>query len=83
MSSQQEPSAPGKLQKEKEADDLAATQHLLASSICLNCSSHRTIVSGKGSVFMLCQLQEAPLAWPKYPPQPVARCKYFVAENES
>ena len=36
-------------ERDKTADDLAATRPILSSSICLKCVSHRTIVSGKGS----------------------------------
>ncbi len=59
------------------ADAMAAALPLYASSVCLNCQFHRTIVSGKGSVFMLCQSEETPDHWPKYPPQPVSRCRYY------
>ena len=41
-------------ERDKTADKLAATQPILSSSICLKCVSHRTVVSGKGSVFILC-----------------------------
>ncbi|MFY7878142.1 MAG: hypothetical protein ACOVQM_21980 [Pirellula sp.] len=61
----------------KAADLLACQQPLLAQSVCLRCLDHRTIVSGKGSVFMLCQSQQTPSQWPKYPPQPLRQCGYF------
>lgn len=64
-------------ERNKLADELAAKQSLFANSICLNCADHRSIVSGKGSVFILCQSQETPANWPKYPAHPVHRCKYF------
>jgi hypothetical protein len=58
-------------------DEIAAMQPLLRNSACLRCADHRTIVSGKGSVFMLCQSTATPKQWPKYPPQPVRQCGYF------
>lgn len=58
-------------------DEIAAMQPLLRNSVCLSCADHRTIVSGKGSVFMLCQSKTTPKQWPKYPPQPVRQCGYF------
>ncbi len=63
--------------KAKATDALAALAPLLARSICLQCESHRTVVSGKGSVFMLCQSIDTPDTWPKYPPQPLQHCRYF------
>ena len=61
----------------KIADALAVTRPLLATSICLGCVSHRTVVSGRGSVFMLCQSENSPASWPKYPVQPLQQCSYF------
>jgi len=70
-----------------------------SKSICWQCVHHREVVSGKGSVFLLCrvsQTDEADLIlpeidallktellsyrsrWPKYPPQPLAICPFFV-----
>ena len=70
-----------------------------SKSICWKCNNHREIVSGKGSVFLLCQVsqtEEADLVlpkvnslrqsqllenrsrWPKYPPQPLAECPFYV-----
>lgn len=63
----------------KVADAMAAAQPLLATSICLKCVSHRTVVSGRGSVFMLCQSNKTPANWPKYPAQPLKQCGYFQA----
>jgi hypothetical protein len=61
----------------KGLDEIAAMQPLLRNSVCLSCADHRTIVSGKGSVFMLCQSKTTPKQWPKYPQQPVRQCGYF------
>lgn len=63
--------------RDAQADLLARDQPLLKSSICLGCRAHRTIVSGKGSVFLLCQSERTPDSWPKYPPQPLRGCPYF------
>ncbi|MFO0013390.1 MAG: hypothetical protein ACK553_11645 [Planctomycetota bacterium] len=60
-------------------DALARENPLLRSSICLDCRSHRTVVSGKGSVFLLCQSDDTPANWPKYPRQPVRQCPYFAS----
>ncbi|MCY2973735.1 MAG: hypothetical protein NTW52_03600 [Planctomycetota bacterium] len=70
-----------------------------SNSICWRCINHREVVSGKGSVFLLCkvskhgdgdlqlpntdaQTQKELLAikdrWPKYPPQPLRECPFFV-----
>jgi hypothetical protein len=58
-------------------DDLARQQPLLRDSVCLLCQDHRTIVSGRGSVFLLCQSQKTPAFWPKYPRQPLGECPYL------
>ena len=63
----------------KVADAMAAKEPLLATSICLKCVSHRTVVSGRGSVFMLCQSESTPANWPKYPAQPLHQCRFFQA----
>jgi len=67
-------------ERNKLADQLAALEPLLMHSLCLRCKSHRTVVSGKGSVFMLCQSTQTPTSWPKYPPQPMRQCAHFVSE---
>ena len=46
-------------------------------SLCVGCAHRQTIVSGRGSVFLLCRLGTTDAAWPKYPPQPVRRCERF------
>jgi len=35
------------------------------------------VVSGKGSKFLLCQMSQQDERYPKYPPQPVVRCKGY------
>lgn len=52
----------------------------IQQSICSRCVSKRVIRSGKGSVFLLCQLGIADPSWPKYPPQPIRSCPKFCAE---
>ena len=64
-------------------DVLAMREPLLRDSVCLRCSDHRTIVSGKGSVFLLCQSEHVPKEWPKYPRQPLFRCPYMRLAQES
>jgi len=43
-------------------------------SLCETCALMREIITPKGSRFLLCQLSRTHPAYPKYPPQPVARC---------
>ncbi len=57
--------------------DPASLHPLYARSVCIRCANHRTIVSGTGSVFMLCQSNAVSSGWPKYPPQPLSRCPHF------
>lgn len=52
--------------------------------LCEDCAHVRLIRSGKGSTFLMCRKGVDDPAWPKYPPQPVARCPKFeryVAPN--
>ncbi len=64
-------------------DELAKREPLLRDSMCLQCADHRTIVSGRGSVFLLCQSSQVPKEWPKYPRQPMYRCPYLRLDQES
>ena len=82
MNDSNDPAERTNAERIKIADELAAGQPLLGSSICLKCSSHRTIVSGKGSVFVLCQSDETPSNWPKYPAQPVQQCRYYRVDEQ-
>ena len=43
-------------------------------SLCQTCLHVREITSGKGSVFLLCQLAQVDDRFAKYPPQPIVRC---------
>lgn len=49
----------------------------IARSLCAGCVHRRIITSGKGSVFLMCELGISQAGWPKYPPQPVAQCPHF------
>jgi hypothetical protein len=46
--------------------------------LCPHCDKCRRIVSGKGSLFFLCEVSFADARYPKYPRQPVTRCLQFV-----
>lgn len=47
-------------------------------NLCPQCDKCRRIVSGKGSLFFLCEVSFADARYPKYPRQPVTRCPHFV-----
>ncbi len=49
----------------------------MRQSLCVTCGQARTIVSGKGSRFLLCQKWADDRRFPKYPPQPVERCEGY------
>jgi hypothetical protein len=42
----------------------------------------REVVSAKGSRFLLCRLSQQDPAYPKYPPQPIIRCRGHVTRDE-
>jgi hypothetical protein len=46
--------------------------------LCPYCQNVKLITSAKGSTFLLCQLSSNDPRFPKYPPQPVARCSGFA-----
>jgi hypothetical protein len=50
-------------------------------SLCESCQWMREVNTPKGSRFLLCQLSIANLAYPKYPPQPVAHCEGYTPER--
>ena len=60
--------------------DVDSLPMLLQQSICSRCIERKIVRSGKGSVFLLCQIGVSNPNWPKYPPQPVRRCPKFRAE---
>ncbi len=52
-------------------------------SLCESCSHIREIISKTASRFVLCQLSQTDNRFPKYPPQPVVRCKgHEIQEQE-
>jgi hypothetical protein len=65
---------------EGEKDDNTLLPIQLQQSVCSRCIEKRIVRTGKGSVFLLCQLGISNPSWPKYPPQPVRRCPKFCAE---
>lgn len=63
------------------SSDPADSHAIYKRSICLACQHRRTVVSGKGSVFLLCQSPAVETGWPKYPPQPLASCRHLQKKN--
>lgn len=51
----------------------------LERSLCATCGEMRRIDSAKGSVFLMCKRADVDPRFPKYPPQPIARCAGHVA----
>lgn len=51
----------------------------MIGSLCETCEHCREVTSGKGSRFFLCRLSQQDPRWPKYPPQPVIRCRGYCA----
>ncbi len=45
------------------------------SGLCSDCRHVRTILSDRGSVFVMCQLSAADPTFPKYPRLPVLSCR--------
>lgn len=45
--------------------------------LCATCRHRRVIRTERGSVFVLCQRAKDDPRFPRYPPQPVARCSGF------
>ena len=48
-------------------------------SLCDTCEHVRQITSGRGSVFLLCQLSQSDPRFAKYPSQPVVQCTGYVS----
>jgi hypothetical protein len=46
-------------------------------SLCCHCQHVRTVSNSRGSVFLLCQLALNDPRFPKYPAQPVLRCRGY------
>lgn len=51
------------------------------SSLCNACRHVREIVSGTGSRFLLCRLSQTDRRYPKYPPQPVVKCRGYTPSD--
>ncbi len=45
--------------------------------LCATCVHARSVVSSRGSEFLLCGRSETDPRYPKYPPLPVLRCPGF------
>ena len=46
--------------------------------LCADCGWAREVVSGRGSVFLLCGRHGADPRFPKYPPLPVLSCEGYA-----
>jgi len=53
----------------------------MSSSLCETCQRMREVISAKGSRFLLCELALTDNAFPKYPGQPVLRCRGYLKED--
>ena len=52
-------------------------------SLCETCTFSREILTPKRSRFLLCQVSTTDPAFPKYPRQPVLRCRGYQCRNRS
>jgi hypothetical protein len=50
------------------------TDALARAGLCRTCRHARTITSGRGSTFLLCERSRTDPHFPRYPPLPVLRC---------
>jgi hypothetical protein len=50
----------------------------MPDSLCRTCAHCKTIVSGKGSRFLLCEVALQDRRFAKYPPQPVLACAGYT-----
>lgn len=55
----------------------------MSQSLCLTCRQARSVVSAKGSRFLLCQKSQSDQRYPKYPPQPVVRCGGYERNDQA
>ena len=53
-----------------------------AVGLCAACAHGRTVVSGRGSTFWLCQLSASDPRFTKYPRLPVLRCAGFARRDD-
>lgn len=51
--------------------------------LCGRCGHAQRVVSGKGSVFVMCGLSRDDPRYPKYPPLPVPQCAGFEPERHA
>ena len=49
--------------------------------LCGRCANARSVETGKGSRFLLCELSKVDPAYPRYPRLPVRSCPGFQAER--
>lgn len=54
-----------------------------ARGLCGVCTHAREVLSGKGSVFVMCELSKVDARFRKYPPLPVLRCDGFKEQVTS
>ena len=55
----------------------------MIASLCETCAHCKRVVSGRGSVFLLCRRSLDDGDYPKYPPQPVRECNGFVNGDDN
>jgi hypothetical protein len=48
------------------------------AGLCGSCRNARSVVSGRGSHFLLCELHRTDPRFPKYPPLPVVHCAGYA-----
>lgn len=53
------------------------------AGLCDTCQHSRSIVTGKGSVFLMCELSKTDPRFRKYPPLPVMRCPGYEPGDAS
>lgn len=51
------------------------------AGLCGTCQHRREVVSGKGSVFLMCERAKTDPRFRKYPPLPVMRCVGWEPED--
>lgn len=64
-------------------NDTGGSSAATEGSLCERCEHCQTVVSGKGSRFLLCRLTRTDDRFPKYPPQPVVRCAGYQAAGSA
>ena len=52
-------------------------------SLCTTCEYVRKVVTGTGSVFLMCELSRSDARYAKYPPQSVVRCSGYSQRTEN